>query len=66
MPDPQAALHRRAMVDVPTLTAALKARTGLPDAQVKRLVDLYGSRAFHVWQLAEQDPGCARSSTRPA
>jgi glycerol-3-phosphate dehydrogenase len=44
------------MVDVPTLTAALKARTGLPDAQVKRLVDLYGSRAFHVWQLAEQDP----------
>jgi len=44
------------MVDVPTLTAALKARTGLPDAQVKRLVDLYGSRAFQVWQLAEQDP----------
>ncbi len=44
------------MVDVPTLAAALSARTGLPDAQVKRLVDLYGSRAFHVWQLAEQDP----------
>jgi len=44
------------MVDVPTLTAALKGRTGLPDAQLKRLVDLYGSRAFQVWQLVEQDP----------
>lgn len=42
-------------VDVPTLKAALKARTGLPDRQVKRLVDLYGSRAFLVWQLVEQD-----------
>jgi len=44
------------MVDVPTLTAALKGRTGLPDAQLKRLVALYGSRAFQVWQLVEQDP----------
>jgi glycerol-3-phosphate dehydrogenase len=44
------------MVDVPTVTASLKARTGLPDAQVKRLVDLYGSRAFQVWQLTEQNP----------
>ena len=49
------------MVDVPTLTAALKARTGLPDAQVKRLVDLYGSRAFQVWQLTEQRPGAAQA-----
>jgi glycerol-3-phosphate dehydrogenase len=48
------------MVDVPTLAAALSARTGLPDAQVKRLVDLYGSRAFHVWQLAEQNPKLRR------
>ncbi len=48
------------MVDVPTLTAALQARTGLPDAQVRRLVDLYGSRAFQVWQLAEQDPKLRR------
>ncbi len=43
-------------VDVPTVKAALKARTGLADAQVKRLVDLYGSRAFRVWQLTEQQP----------
>ena len=42
-------------VDVPKLAAALKARTGLDDSQVKRLVDLYGSRAFQVWQLAEQN-----------
>ncbi|MGS0685478.1 FAD-dependent oxidoreductase [Nakamurella sp. GG22] len=42
--------------DVATLKAALRARTGLPDAQVTRLVDLYGSRAFSVWQLIEQRP----------
>ena len=54
------------MIDVPTLKAALQARTGLGDAQVKRLVDLYGSRAFQVWQLTEQQPDCARSSTHPA
>jgi len=47
-------------VDVPTLKVALQARTGLPDAQVKRLVDLYGSRAFQVWQLTEQDPALAK------
>ncbi len=45
------------MVDVPTLKVALKARTGLPDDQVKRLVDVYGSRAFGVWQLTERNPG---------
>jgi glycerol-3-phosphate dehydrogenase len=47
-------------IDVPTLQTALRARTGLPDKQVKRLVDLYGSRAFHVWQLTEQDPELAK------
>jgi glycerol-3-phosphate dehydrogenase len=43
-------------VDVPTVTAALTARTGLPAAQAERLVNLYGSRAFRVWQLTEQNP----------
>ncbi len=63
-------LHRRAprcptrnrmfigaqFVDLTALKAAVAARTGLPAAQVKRLVDLYGSRVFAVWQLAEQRP----------
>jgi glycerol-3-phosphate dehydrogenase len=43
-------------VNVPTVTAALTARTGLPAAQAERLVNLYGSRAFRVWQLTEQNP----------
>ncbi len=47
-------------VDVPQLAASLKARTGLDDVQVRRLVDLYGSRAFGVWQLTEQDSDLRR------
>ncbi|MBM9465963.1 glycerol-3-phosphate dehydrogenase/oxidase [Nakamurella leprariae] len=46
--------------DLATLTAAVGARTGLPEAQVTRLVDLYGSRTFGVWQLVERDPTLAR------
>ena len=50
-------------VDVPKLTASLKARTGLDATclrRVKRLVDLYGSRAFGVWQLTEHDSDLRR------
>jgi len=42
--------------DLDSLSAALTARTGLSPDQVKRLVDLYGSRSFAVWQVAEQQP----------
>ncbi len=42
--------------DLDSLSAALTARTGLPPDQIRRLVDLYGSRSFAVWQLAEQRP----------
>jgi glycerol-3-phosphate dehydrogenase len=43
-------------VDLDTLKASVASRTGLPATQVTRLVDLYGSRAFAVWQLVEQRP----------
>ena len=43
-------------VDLDTLKASVASRTGLPAVQVTRLVDLYGSRAFAVWQLVEQRP----------
>jgi glycerol-3-phosphate dehydrogenase len=43
-------------VDLDTLKTSVAGRTGLPADQVTRLVDLYGSRAFAVWQLVEQRP----------
>jgi glycerol-3-phosphate dehydrogenase len=43
-------------VDLDTLKVSVAGRTGLPADQVTRLVDLYGSRAFAVWQLVEQRP----------
>ena len=57
--------HRRypgaQFVDLDTLKASVAGRTGLPAAQVTRLVDLYGSRAFAVWQLAERFPELNRA-----
>ncbi|GAA2001601.1 glycerol-3-phosphate dehydrogenase/oxidase [Nakamurella flavida] len=48
-------------VDLDTLKASVAGRTGLPADQVTRLVDLYGSRAFAVWQLAERYPELNRT-----
>lgn len=48
-------------VDLDTLKASVAGRTGLPADQVTRLVDLYGSRAFAVWQLAERFPELNRA-----
>ncbi len=56
MPTRQRRFIGAQFADLDSLSAALVARTGLPAAQVTRLVDLYGSRTFQVWQLVEQRP----------
>ncbi|WP_111765793.1 glycerol-3-phosphate dehydrogenase/oxidase [Nakamurella deserti] len=43
-------------VDLDTLKASVAGRTGLPADQATRLVDLYGSRTFALWQLVEHRP----------
>ncbi len=45
--------------DTAALTASLQARSGLSTASSARLVEVYGSRAAHVWRLAEADPALA-------